>query len=101
MLAETPVEFNLLEIPAKTLIFSAKINQFLQENIFHNFPVRRIADAMNTTSAFTKTYTEDPFWYQQVYPRQKIKLRCSQPIVDLNSAKNFRPCVTETERKNC
>ena len=62
-LAYTPVEFNYLETLAKTFIIPAGQNQFVQENIFNNAPVRRIAIAMNTNSAFTGFYTENPFWY--------------------------------------
>ena len=53
MLAYNPVEFNYLETLAKTIIISARQNQFIQENIFNNAPVRRIAIAMNTNSALT------------------------------------------------
>ena len=63
MLAHTPVEFNYLETLAKTFIIPAGQNQFIQENIFNNAPLRRIAIAMNTTSAFTRFYTENQFWY--------------------------------------
>ena len=48
MLACTPVEFNHLETLTKTFIIPARQNQFIQENIFNNAPVRRIAIAMNT-----------------------------------------------------
>ena len=70
MLAYTPVEFNYLETLAKTFIIPARQNQFIQENIFNNAQVRRIAIAMNTNSAFTGSYTENPFWYQQFDLRQ-------------------------------
>ena len=59
MLAYTPVEFNYLETLAKTFIIPARQNQFIQENIFNNAPVRRIAIAMNENSAFTGSYTEN------------------------------------------
>ena len=61
MLAYTPVEFNYLETLAKTFIIPARQNQFIQKNTFNNAPVRRIAIAMNTNSAFTGSYTENPF----------------------------------------
>ena len=73
MLAYTPVEFNYLETLAKTFIIPARQNQFIQENIFNNAPVRRIAIAMNTNSAFTGSYTERPFWYQQIELRHKLE----------------------------
>ena len=59
MFAYTPIEFNYLETLAKTFIIPARQNQFIQENIFNNAPVRRIAIAMNTNSAFTGSYTEN------------------------------------------
>ena len=61
LLAHTPVEVNFLGTLAKTFILPARQNQFIQENIFNNAPVRRIAIAMNTNSAFTGAYTENPF----------------------------------------
>ena len=65
MLAYTPVEFNYLKTLAKIFTILARQNHFIQENIFNKAPVRRIATAMNTNSAFTGSYTENPFWYQQ------------------------------------
>ena len=70
MLAYTPVKFNYLETLAKTFIIPARQNQFIQENIFNNAPVRWIAIAMNTNSEFTGSYTENPFSYQQFELRQ-------------------------------
>ena len=61
MLAYTPVEFNYLETLAKTFVIPARQIQFIQEKIFNNAPVRRIAIAMNTNPAFTGSYTENPF----------------------------------------
>ena len=62
MLANIPVEFNYLETLAKTFIIPARQKQFIQKNISNNAPVRRIAIAMNTYSAFTGSKTENPFW---------------------------------------
>ena len=53
MLAYDPLEYNYLETLAKTFIIPARQNQFIQENIFNNAPIRRVAIAMNTNSAFT------------------------------------------------
>ena len=61
MPADTPVDFNYLETLAKTFIIPAGQSQFIQENIFNNAPIRRIAIALNTNSAFTESYTENPF----------------------------------------
>ena len=70
MLAYTPVEFNYLETLAKTFIIPARRNQFFQENTFSNAPVHRIAIAKDTNSAFTGSYFENPFCYQQFDPGQ-------------------------------
>ena len=100
MLAYTPVEFNYLETHAKTFIIPARQNQFIQENIFSNAPVRGIAIAMNTNSAFTGSCTENPFWYQQFDLRQIRLLRGGQPIVDFDAADNCRLYVTTRRARN-
>ena len=100
MLPYTPVEFNYLETFAKTFIFPARQNQFIQENIFNNAPVRRIAISMNTNSVFTGSYTGNPFWYQQFDLRQIRILRGGQPIVDFDAAVNCRLYVTTMKAMN-
>ena len=49
---------------------------------------------MNMNSAFTRYYTENPFWYLQFYLRQNRLLRGVQPIVDFDAADNCRLYVT-------
>ena len=61
MLTYAPVEYNYLETLAKTFIIPARQNQFIQENIFNNAPVCRIAIAKNINSALTGSYTGNPF----------------------------------------
>ena len=100
MLAYFPLEFNYLETLAKIFIIPARQNQFIQENIFNNAPVRRIAIAMNTNSAFTGSYTEKPFWYQQFELRQIRILRGGQPIVDFDAADNCCLYVTTMKAMN-
>ena len=41
MLAYTLVQFNYVETLATTFIVPARQNQFIQENVFNNAPVRR------------------------------------------------------------
>ena len=60
MLAYAPVEYNYLETLAKTIIIPARQNQFIQENIFKNAPIRRVAIAMNKNSAFTGCFYLKP-----------------------------------------
>ena len=100
MLAYTPVEFNYLEPLAKTFVIPARQNQFIQEKIFENAPVRRIAIAMNTNSVFTGSYTENPFLYQHFDLRQTRILRGGQPIVDFDAADNCRLYVTTMKAMN-
>ena len=94
MLAYAPVEYNYTENLAKTFIIPFSQNQFIQENFFSNAPIRRIAIAMNTNSAFTGSFTENPFWYQQFDLRQITILRKGQPIVDYDTSDNCRLYVT-------
>ena len=100
MLAYTPVEFNYLETLGKIFFNPARQNQFIQENIFDNAPVLRISIAMNTNSAFTGSYTEKPFWYQQFDLRQIRILRGGQPTVDFDAADNCRLYVTTMKAMN-
>ena len=100
MLAYTPVDFKFLETLAKIFIFPARQNHFIQENIFNNAPVRRIAFALNTNSAFTGLYTENPYWYQLFGLRQIGILRGSQPIVDFDAADKCRQNVTTVKAMN-
>ena len=100
MLAYVPVPNKYLETLAKTFIIPARQNQFIQENIFNNAPIRRIVFAMNTNSAFTGSLTENPFWYQQFDLRQIRILRGGQPIVDFDTADNCRLYVTTMKAMN-
>ena len=59
--AYAPVEYNYMETLAKTFTIPARQNQFIQENIFKNAPIRRIAIAMNSNSAFTGSFAENAF----------------------------------------
>ena len=100
VLAYAPVEYNFLETLAKTFIIPARQNQFIQENIFNNAPIRRIVIAMNTNSAFTSYFIENAFWYQQFDLRQIRILRGGQPIVDFDTADNCRLYMTTMKAMN-
>ena len=82
MLAYTPVEFNYLEALAKTFIIPARQNQLIQEKIFNNAPVRRIAIAMNTNSAFAGFCTENPF-HSGINNLSSNKLEYSEEVSQL------------------
>ena len=81
MLAYTPVEYNYLEILAKKFIIPARQNQFVQENILNNVPVRRIASEMDTNSVFSESFTKSAFWYKLFDLIEITILRRGQPIV--------------------
>ena len=100
VLAYVLVEYNYLETLAKTIIIPARQNQFIQENIFNNAPIRRVAIAMNTNSAFTGSFTKNPFWYQQCDVRQIRIFRGGQPIVDFDTADNCHLYVTTMKAMN-
>ena len=55
---------------------------------------------MNTNSAFTGSFTENPFWYQHFDLRQIRILRREQPIVDFDTADNCRLYVTTMKAMN-
>ena len=77
-----------------------KKNQFIQENIFNNAPIRRIATAMISNSAFTGSFAENPFWYQQFNLRDIRILRGGQPIVHHDTIDNCRLYVTTKKAMN-
>ena len=89
-----------METFAKTFMIPAKRSQFIHENIFNNAPIRWVAIAMNTNSAFTRSFTESPFWYQQFDLRQTRILRGRQPSVDFDTADNCGLYVTTMKAMN-
>ena len=99
-LAYAPVEYNYMETLAKSFIFPARQNQFIQENIFNNAPIRRIAIALNSNSAFTGSFAGNPFWYQQFDLRVIRILRGGQPIVHHDTTDNCRLYVTTLKAMN-
>ena len=55
---------------------------------------------MNTNSAFTGSYIENPFWYQQFDIRRIRILSGGQPIVDFDAAGKCRLYVTTMKAMN-
>ena len=100
MLTYAAVEYNYFETLAKTLIIPARQNQFIEENIFNNAPIRRVAIATNRNSAFTGSFTENPFWYQQFDLRQIRILRRGHLIVDFDTVDKCRPYLTTMKAMN-
>ena len=69
-------------------------NQFIQENVFNNAPIRRIAIAMNTNSAFTGHFQESPFHYQKFGLRELRIVRGGRAIVSTDTTNDCRAFVT-------
>ena len=59
-----------MEIIARTFIIPSPQNQFIQENVFNNAPIRRIAVAMNTNSAVAGSFHKSPFNYHKFQLRE-------------------------------
>ena len=100
MLAYFPVEFNYLETLANTSVIRVRQDQFMQENILNNAPVRRVAIAMKTDSAFTGSATANPFWYQLFDLTSIRRLRGGQPQVDFDAADTCHLHVTTMKASN-
>ena len=100
MPAYVPVENKYLETLAKTFIILARQNHLIQGNIFNKAPIRRVAIVMNTNSAFTGSFTENPLWFQQFDLRQIRILRGGQLIMDFDTADNCRLYVTTMKAMN-
>ena len=89
-----------MEILAKTFIIPAGKVQFIQEITFNNAPVRQIAITVKTNSAFTASYTEIPFSYEQIVIRPNRIPRGGQPIVGCDTVNSCRLYVTTMEAMN-
>ena len=81
-------------------ILPERQNQFIQENVFNSAPIPRKAIAMNSNSAFTGSFAENPFSYQQFNPRDIRILRGGQPIVHHDTTDNCRLYVTTMRAMN-
>ena len=99
-LTYAPVEYNYMVTLAKTSISPARLNQFIQETLFNIAPIRRIAIAMNSNSAFTGSCAKNPFWYQQFNLRDIRILRGGQPIVHHDITDNCRLYLTTMKAIN-
>ena len=99
-LAYAPVDYNYMETSAKSYIIPARQNQFIQKNIFNNAPIRRRAIALSSNSAFTGSFAENPFWYQQFNLIDIRILKGGQAIVHHDTTDNCRLYVTTMKAKN-
>ena len=83
-----------METIARTFIIPSRQNQFIQDNVFNNAPIRRIAVAMNTNLAVAGSFHENPFNYQQFHMRELRIIRGGRAIISLDTTSPCRPYVT-------
>ena len=93
-LEREPAQYNYMETIARTFIIPSRQNQFIQENIFNNAPIRRVAVAVNTNSAVAGCFHENLFSYQQFHIRELRIIRGGRAIVSLDTTSPCRPYVT-------
>ena len=86
MLAYAPVEYNYLENLAKTFIIHARQSQFIQENIFNNAPIPRVAIAKNTNSAFTSSLLKTHSGINNLVSDKLEYSEGDKPFVDFDTA---------------
>ena len=89
-----------METIARIFIIPSGQNQFIQENVFNNAPIRRVAIAMNTNSAFTGQFQENPFHYQKFGLRDLRIVRGGRAIVSLDTTNDCRAYVTTMKALN-
>ena len=84
-LEKEPAHYNYMETIARTFVIPSRQNQFIQENVFNNAPIRRIAVAMNTNSAVAGSFYENLFNYQQFHLRELRIIRGGRAIISLDT----------------
>ena len=99
-LTHQPACYNFMETIARTFIIPSGQNQFIHENVFNNAPIRRVAIAMNTNSAFTGQFQENPFHYQKFVLRELRIVRGGRAIVSLDTTNDCRAYVTTMKAMN-
>lgn len=93
-LLREPAKYHFMETEARTFIIPANQNQFIEENVFNNAPIRRLALAMNTNSAFTGSYGENPFHYQRFNLGEIKIIRNNQTVVQMKTNEMAQAYVT-------
>ena len=93
-LERKPAHYNYLETIARTFIIPSRQNQFIQENVSNNAPIRRIAVAMNTNLAVGGYFHENRFNYQQLHLRELRIIRGGRAFISLDTTSTCRPYLT-------
>ena len=69
-LEKEPAQYILMKTIARTLIIPSHEKQIIQENLFNNAPVRRIAVAMKKNQLLHDFFHGNHFSYQQFHLRE-------------------------------
>ena len=89
-----------METIARTFIIPSGQTQFIQENVFNNAQIRRIAIAMNTNSAFIGHFQESPFHYRKFGLRELRIVQGGRAIVSVDTTNDCRAHVTTMKAMN-
>ena len=94
--------YNFMETIGRTFIISSGQNQCIQENVSNNAPIRRIAIAMHTNSAFTGHFQENLFHYQKNGLRELRIIQGGIAIISVDKVDTIdcRACVTTMKAMN-
>ena len=93
-LEREPAHYNYMETIARTFIIPSSQNQFVQENVFNNAPIRRIAVAMKTYLAVAGSFHENFFNYHKFHLRELRIIRGGRAIVSIDTTSPCRSYVT-------
>jgi len=80
VLLKTPAMYKYTEVIPKTFIIPAGQNSWKHEDVFMKEPIRRMAIAMNTNTAFGASNVSNPFNYQKFRLRSITVYRNGIPI---------------------
>ena len=83
-----------MKIIARNFIISSRQNQIIQEIIFNNASIRKIAVGMNTNAAATGLFHEIASNYQEFHLRKLRNIQGRRTIVSLDTTSPCRPYVT-------
>ena len=93
-LEREPALYNYMETIARTFIIPSPQNHFIQENVFNNAPIRRIAVSMNTNSAVAGSFHGNLFNNQQFHLRELRIIWGGRAIISLDTTSPCQPYVT-------
>ena len=92
-LEREPAQNNYMETRARNFIIPSRQNQFIQENVIKNAPIKSKDVAMNIKTAVAGSFHEEVSSYLQFYLREFRSIRGGRAIVSLNTFSPCRPYV--------